>query len=333
MAERFNVQFWSMGMDNFAKFFAELNKRKTKSLSLTKQVLDERKRLEATVEGLQPLIQRGLVKMEEVRKTKLAISNNQAQINANVNVDIEVEVTEAQKVDISDTGHFLTNCSKCHVTCHYPCAYDRDADKQRCWAMDPTTGTCRICPQNCVWNIHFNQSYRWEYVRVKRKQTSNQLKDNYEKMMKKKLSAEDLVQVLEQELKEIEAKVLESVTTVAQSIQRLEEIALRPNPFSTPQYIDLMIASEQQEKKPGFNERIDSLRKLRQQADITHKIRSGQTIFAGVPAVQTIPVAANPPAARSRNLRPPRRTSNGKRASGGASKNLSVEEERFKNLF
>ena len=89
-------------------------------------------------------------------------------------------------------------------------------------------------------------------------------------------------------MKGIEAKVLESVTTVAQSIQRLEEIALRPNPFSTPQYIDLMIASEQQEKKPGFKERINSLHKLRQQAEITHKIRTGQSILRGpVPAPRT----------------------------------------------
>ena len=285
--DQFKQHFWKMGMDNFFRFFVQLSKMKTRSLSLTKKVLDERKQLEATIEGLQPLIQQQLVKLEELRKTKEAIDNNQAQINANVNVNIEVEGTEARKIDISHTGHFLTNCSKCHVTCHYPCAIPRDEDKAGCAAM--TNGRCHVCPERCIWNVHFNQTYKWEYVKVKKTVSSDEVKEKYEKLTNKKLSAQELVQVLEQDLRGIEAQVLESVTTVAQSIQRLEEIALRPNPFSTPQYIDLMIASEQQEKKPGFNERIDSLRKLRQQAEITHKIRTGQSILRGpVPTPRTV---------------------------------------------
>ena len=274
-------------MENFESFFAQLDKMKTQSLSLSRQVLDQRKRLEATVEGLQQLIQRGLVKMEEIRKIRQAMVDNQAQIEANVDVQIEVEVTEPQKIDISHTGRFLTNCSKCHVTCHYPCAIPRDEDKAGCAAM--TNGICHVCPERCIWNVHFNQTYKWEYVKVKKTVSSDEVKEKYEKLTNKKLSAQELVQVLEQDLRGIEAQVLESVTTVAQSIQRLEEIALRPNPFSTPQYIDLMIASEQQEKKPGFNERIDSLRKLRQQAEITHKIRTGQSILRGpVPTPRTV---------------------------------------------
>ena len=74
-ADRFNQFFWRMGMENFAKFFTVLATMKTKSLSLTKQVLDERKKLEATVDGLQPLIKFGLTKMEEMRKTKNMISS------------------------------------------------------------------------------------------------------------------------------------------------------------------------------------------------------------------------------------------------------------------
>ena len=59
--------FWKMGMENFKNFFCRLSSLTTKSLSLTRQVLDERKRLEVTVEGLQPKIHQGLTKME-VRK-------------------------------------------------------------------------------------------------------------------------------------------------------------------------------------------------------------------------------------------------------------------------
>ena len=63
-------------------------------------------------------------------------------------------------------------------------------------------------------------------------------------------------------------------------IERLDEIALRPNPFSAPQYIDLIIDAEQQEKRPGFKDRIESLKKLRQMAVITSKIKNNESLLS-----------------------------------------------------
>jgi hypothetical protein len=68
---------------------------------------------------------------------------------------------------------------------------------------------------------------------------------------------------------------------VAKCIQKLDEIALRPNPcVLTPQYIDLIIDAEQQEKRPGFKERIESLKKLRQMAVITSKIKNKESMLS-----------------------------------------------------
>ena len=310
MSDQFNAHFWKMGMENFESFFAQLDKMKTQSLSLSRQVLDQRKRLEATVEGLQQLIQRGLVKMEEIRKIRQAMVDNQAQIEANVDVQIEVEVTEPQKIDISHTGRFLTNCSKCHVTCHYPCAIPRDEDKAGCAAM--TNGICHVCPERCIWNIHFNQPYRWEYVTVKKTVSSDQIKEKYGKLKAEKLTVEQTVQCLEKDLQDIENKVLENVETVASCIRELERIALRQDPLTTTQHIDLMIAAEQQEKKPGFKERVESLRKLRQKADITDRIRTGQSVFAGSPS--------NEP-------------SDEDFAADSSPSDVSVAEDKYKRLF
>ncbi|EFX70696.1 hypothetical protein DAPPUDRAFT_30434, partial [Daphnia pulex] len=267
--DKFNRFFWRMGMENFQKFFSVLATMKTKSLSLTKQVLEERKRLEATVDGLQPLIKIGLSKMEEMRKTKQMITNSQAQIEANENVEFEVEVTVPQKVEIP-AGQFLTNCNKCYVTCHNPCAFENDDDKVDCAAMDHSmareTRSCRVCPEKCIWNMHANQPYSWEYVKQKQATSSDAIKQKYETELKRKLTAEDLIKVLQNDLDRNEREVLERVKTVSSCIQRLDEIALCPNPFSTPQYIDLIIDAEQQEKRLGFKERIESLKKLRQMA-------------------------------------------------------------------
>ena len=106
--------------------------------------------------------------------------------------------------------------------------------------------------------------------------------------------------------------MLENVETVASCIRELERIALRQDPLTTTQHIDLMIAAEQQEKKPGFKERVESLRKLRQKADITDRIRTGQSVFAGSPS--------NEP-------------SDEDFAADSSPSDVSVAEDKYKRLF
>ncbi|XP_057374125.1 uncharacterized protein LOC130695026 isoform X2 [Daphnia carinata] len=281
-SDKFNNFFWRMGMDNFKRFFATLASMKSKSLSLTKQVLEERRRLEATVQGLQPLIKHGLTKMEEMRKTKQIIANSQAQIDANQNVTIEVEVNEA--VEVKYTDGCLTNCNKCHYTCHIPCYLGNTDKKLNCAAMDHSmpeaNRSCTVCPQKCIWNLHENQPYKWEYEKRKKTTTSDAIKAKYEAELKKKLTATQLVEVLEKDVKKNDEIMLQRVDTVTRCIRRLDEIALRPNPFSTPQYIDLIIDAEQNEKRQGYKERIESLKKLRHMAVVTTKIKNKENLIS-----------------------------------------------------
>ncbi|MBN3319400.1 VTXB protein, partial [Atractosteus spatula] len=51
---KFDQMFWQMGSESMETFFGYLNTMQTRSLQLTKEVLEERNRLEVTVEGLQP---------------------------------------------------------------------------------------------------------------------------------------------------------------------------------------------------------------------------------------------------------------------------------------
>ena len=197
-------------------------------------------------------------------------------------MEFEVEVNMPKKVE--NTSGYLTNCNKCYVTCHNPCAYQNDADKVNCAAMDYTmpaaTRSCTVCPEKCIWNLHANQPYRWEYVQEKQATSSDAIKKKYEDELKKKLTAEELIKVLEKDVEDNEKIVLNRVDIVTRCIKRLDEIALRPNPFSTPQYIDLIIDAEQQEKRLGFKERTESLKKLRQMAVIMSKVRNKESLLA-----------------------------------------------------
>ncbi|XP_030607828.1 uncharacterized protein LOC115795848 [Archocentrus centrarchus] len=66
--EDFNKMFWNMGIKSMTRFFATLNKLETKSLTLTKEVLKERKQLEISVENLQVQVKLGLAKLEEIKE-------------------------------------------------------------------------------------------------------------------------------------------------------------------------------------------------------------------------------------------------------------------------
>ncbi|XP_072115068.1 uncharacterized protein [Mobula birostris] len=269
--DNFDAMFWKMGENSMKKFFRALNKMETKSLSLTREVLMERKQLETAVEGLQVQIRVGLTKLEELRKTQQVLNQHQTELEANKDFEYEIEITVPVQEDISRTGHYITNCQKCRFTCHYPCGIANDAEKSGCAAMN-RNGNCKVCPQKCVWSVHFNQKYKFDYVTKKEKRTYDELKKNYEMAYGEKMTQQNIMESLQQEFVVVQNVVLEIIEQLSISIRRLEEIALRPNPLSTPAYIELLIQSEKEEAKPGFLDRIQALREVKERAELIEKV-------------------------------------------------------------
>ncbi|XP_037837833.1 uncharacterized protein LOC108228238 [Kryptolebias marmoratus] len=144
--ENFDEMFWNMGTKSMKRFFSALNQTETKSLTLTKEVLRERRQLEISVEGLQRQVELGLAKMEEIRQTRQTIQDHEAEIKRNENFEFYVNVKKSKQIDISGSGNYLTICQHCQVTCHYPCQIANDADIRGCGAMDDD-GYCEGEPQ------------------------------------------------------------------------------------------------------------------------------------------------------------------------------------------
>ena len=53
---------------------------------------------------------------------------------------------------------------------------------------------------------------------------------------------------------------------------RLQEIALKPNPLSTTDYIDLMIQEEEFMAGPGWKETVKELEEIKSHAEIVQKL-------------------------------------------------------------
>uniref|UniRef100_H2ZZH0 Si:ch211-250m6.12 n=1 Tax=Latimeria chalumnae TaxID=7897 RepID=H2ZZH0_LATCH len=264
--DNFDKMFWNMGLKSMDKFFKALGNLETKSLTLTKQVLEERKRLEIAVQGLLPQIKIVLQKLDEISMTKAALKEHEDIMDENKDFQYVVEVPKIVKTDISGKKEFVTNCLTCNYTCHYPCTISEDAFKKWCAAMGGDDRNCTVCSGKCPWNVHHNMSFKIDYTTIKEEGTYQKLKVKYEKACGEKMTTEKIVQELEVELVVCETVVMELLEISSKCILQLEQIALRPHPLSTPEYIDLLIQSEKDEGKPGFLARIESLKIVKEQA-------------------------------------------------------------------
>ncbi|XP_057377813.1 uncharacterized protein LOC130699581 [Daphnia carinata] len=257
----FNRNYFEMAVRGFDKFFDDLRNMDAISLTLTREVLEERKRLEALFEGLQLRTQIKLAKIDEFEQIKKVLTENRQQMDINKNFEFEVEFLVPKTTDISGTGQFTTNCQKCQATCHFPCSKASDSDKHRCSVMD-SNGFCIIC--KCPWNVHFNQKYRHEMVKEKVQRSSDAIRKQYQGARTAALTNQQLFAQLQAEIDQNEKLLIGLVRETSPRIQRLNEIALKPHPLSTSAYIDLMIETEKREHRDGYQQRITTLQRLRQ---------------------------------------------------------------------
>ena len=89
--ENFDRMLWSMGVKSFEKFFQSLNEMESRSLVLTKEVLQERAKLEVKVSGLQEKINSGINTLCRLQQEQRIFNQHAVDINANRNFKYTVE--------------------------------------------------------------------------------------------------------------------------------------------------------------------------------------------------------------------------------------------------
>ena len=66
-----------------------------------------------------------------------------------------------------------------------------------------------------------------------------------------------------------------------QCVNELQKIALKANPLSEIQYIELLIRTEQDEKKKGFKDRVKMLEDMKKEAIALQNITENKNKFPG----------------------------------------------------
>ncbi|XP_063417427.1 uncharacterized protein LOC134699954 [Mytilus trossulus] len=257
--------FWQMGMKSYQTFFSHVTNMQTRSLWLTAEVLEKRQKLENTIHNLHQEIDVGLSKINLLEGEVKLFSEHSRDILANKNFEYTVEEDYQEKIDLQGTGQHTTNCLTCNFTCHEYCRIPNDDKKAGCIAMN-SEGSCMECPKGCHWSEHHNTPFVIKWFKKKVTKRYEDMKRKYEEATQKTLTQEQVLDEMNQDITKQEQGIQVMLVFISKLTNRLKEIALRPDPFSTVEYIDIMISSEEMEKKSGFEGRINALKKCRQRA-------------------------------------------------------------------
>ena len=267
----FDAYYWKMCMENYDRFAKQLVTMQTQSLTLTKEVLKERQQLETIMQDLQVQMKFMVGRICELKQEERCMEENEAEIAANRNFTYTVRVPKIIKHDLSGTGIHVTNCLQCNFTCHSNCTVP-NRDLTKCSAMKD--GSCTVCPNRCHWNRHVSNPFRFEVTEETEERTYDDLKRRFDKATEMKSRMQVIVANIQAKIRSTYDKTMRLADQARQTLEHLDEIALRPNPLSQVEYIDLLIQSEKDEAKDGYKERIQYLKAIREKAELLSLIAS-----------------------------------------------------------
>ena len=256
----FDEMFWKMSNRSYKKFLlSHLEMVEPKSLVLTKIVLEKRSQLETLIKGIQVDIQRGLIKCEEVTRELKVMQEHQKDIESNTDFTYTVKVESWDKISSEFNS---VNCNSCETTCHSPCGH----------LMVATCSTihwfyCTNC--GCGIGKHSRSKEKFELVPMLIQKTKDDMLQKYKNAEGGNIPALEMKKKAEKKLRKIQDKLLGLTESASQALQELNKIALKPNPLSTCDYIDLLIETEKQECKEGWKEHLEQLIEIRKQAENT----------------------------------------------------------------
>ena len=265
--------FWEQCTRAFNQFFEKLYISKSISLILSKEVLEKREELQVIIEHLKQKITLGAIKLDQLKTDRKTVEEQKDKIKNNEHFVYQRKSTRRIMVDIKGTGKFVTNCTKCNYTCHYPCTR-QNIDKQKCAAMK-NRGTdnayCAICPGHCSWKDHVNDGIRLKDEQFVENLTDVHLKKEYFIATAEKDKIEGMIKALELELNSVHADLMKNIKGIQQCLARLNEIAFIPYNLSQEDHINILIENERRNAEEGFESRIQYYEEAKQYLKILQK--------------------------------------------------------------
>ena len=140
--------FFRLGMKSFEEFTYKLIRLLRKSLTQSKQVLEERNRLEKFVEILTIKLRNGLDQVEYIKGILKMISSLKGDLNDSKNFTMVIKTPKIWTVHVP-LENYMTKCMTCSTTCHKYCCISDNDDKRGCVCI--RGDYCVRCKYKCHW--------------------------------------------------------------------------------------------------------------------------------------------------------------------------------------
>ena len=270
---------WNLSWTDFRNFFTQLNQVKSKSLQMTKEVLLERAVLEDALNNIQENIMLGVNELATLNKEKEVLKKYEQDMDSKRHIEYQVDEQYTELADVPD-GFTSVNCMTCNVTClktRYPW---KNSNLEDCWLFREVSGEaankgCPKCPLECEWNSHKCEEKYYVIKTRKITKTLGQLQKSYEDVEGKKKTAQQIIKECQERIDQVGDETVKLVEKAKGCIEKLDEIALKPDPLSTNDYIDLMIEAEKAKAGEELAKRIQALKQLKKIQDMKKNVAMG----------------------------------------------------------
>lgn len=180
------------------------------------------------------------------------------QIKQNSNFKSKIQNPIYVKKDLKP-GEYVTFCTICNSTCYDLCSILGDQDKNKCVVF--SNGKCTVYPGHCHWANHQNMLYRINKEIIEEEVINQKQYKLYNDYNGEKKTKTTLLQNLQKKYDQQKQQVQTILNEMTKAINKLSVAAFTTNYISTIDFINLLIENE---KKPGWNERINVLSETRE---------------------------------------------------------------------
>jgi hypothetical protein len=127
----------------------------------------------------------------------------------------------------------------------------------------PQNAKCNICPGKCSKDKHQHDDYKWDSIQEVETQTLYEVREKYKAAKKQQSNAEEILHGLKEEIERLKSDIFKTMEEITDCSNVLKKIALRGNPLTVMDHVQIIIHNEKRDEKPGYEERIKSLQELK----------------------------------------------------------------------
>ncbi|TRZ04101.1 hypothetical protein DNTS_013901, partial [Danionella cerebrum] len=238
-------QSWRISLKGMNGFFQFLNSTEAKPLKMTRDVIDQRVKLEEEIHRIKE-------RNQQINEKQKELNNIEEQLETRKNFETEVDVIYKDLVDIDRSlASIAVRCTECKENCHYPGSW---WITPLSWSVVIKNNKCKMCFKKCHISKHIKDAKIYVTKIRKEKRVDPDLKQGYEDLQAQRKAREEEVQRLK-------VDKMKRVMDAFHSINALEMIALNTDSLMTLFHIDFLIEELKNINEPEKAKILEHIKK------------------------------------------------------------------------